>query len=104
MTTAATRSPQRMILMQFLVIENFRNRDARPVYRRFRDHGRLMPDGIAYVASWVTDDLARCFQIMECADRALLDRWIANWDDLVDFEVVPVITSAQARAAIEPLL
>ncbi len=90
--------------MQFLVIENFRNRDAKPVYRRFRDQGRLMPDGIAYVASWVTDDLTRCFQIMECDDRALLDRWMANWNDLVDFEVVPVVTSAEARAAIEPLL
>jgi hypothetical protein len=90
--------------LQFLVIENFRNGDAKPVYRRFRDQGRLMPDGIAYVASWVTEDLTRCFQIMECEDRALLDQWMANWSDLVDFEVVPVVTSAQARAAIEPLL
>lgn len=90
--------------MQFMIVEHFRNGDAKPVYRRFRDHGRLMPDGIAYVASWVTEDFARCYQIMECADRALLDQWIANWNDLVDFEVVPVMTSAEARERIAPLL
>ena len=90
--------------MLFMVIENFRGRDAKPVYRRFRDSGRLMPDGIAYIASWVDAAHTRCFQVMECADRTLLEQWMANWNDLVDFEVVPVVTSAEARAAIEPLL
>jgi hypothetical protein len=90
--------------MQFLVIENFRDGDARPVYRRFRDQGRLMPDGLTYIASWVTADLARCFQVMACDDRALLDQWIANWSDLVDFEIVAVVTSAEASAAIAPSL
>lgn len=90
--------------MLFMVIENFRDRDARPVYRRFRDSGRLMPEGLTYVASCVDADFARCFQVMECDDRALLEQWTANWNDLVEFEIVPVVTSAAARAAIEPSL
>jgi len=90
--------------MLFMVIEHFRGGDARPVYRRFRDVGRLMPDGIVYVASWVDADLTRCFQVMECEDEALLAQWTANWSDIVEFEIVPVMTSAQARAAIEPQL
>jgi hypothetical protein len=90
--------------MLFLIIENFRNGDAVPVYRRFRDQGRLAPDGLNYVASWVTDDLCRCYQVMQCDDRALLDQWLARWEDLVDFEVFPVVTSADAAAAIAPRL
>jgi hypothetical protein len=84
--------------MVYMVIERFRNRDPKPVYARFRERGRLAPAGLNYVNSWVTDDLAMCYQVMECADRALLDEWIANWADLVDFEVIPVITSAEASA------
>jgi hypothetical protein len=88
----------------FLVIETFRDGDAVPVYRRFRDRGRIAPEGLHYVASWVTDDLRRCFQVMECADRALLDRWIDQWRDLVDFEVLPVVSSAEAQARVGPFL
>jgi hypothetical protein len=87
-----------------VIIEHFRGGDPLPVYRRFRERGRLMPDGVRYVNSWVTEDLARCYQVMECEDRALLDAWVANWKDLVDFEVVPVITSPEALAAVEPRL
>ncbi len=90
--------------MLFMVIENFCNGDARPVYRRFRDRGRLMPDGVRYLASWVSEDLARCYQVMDCADEALLRQWTARWSDLVDFDIVPVITSDDARARIAPLL
>ena len=90
--------------MLYLVIETFRGGDPIPVYRRFRDCGRLMPDGIEYRGSWVTEDLRRCVQIMECEDRSLLDEWIANWSDLVDFEVVPVVTSAEAAATVAPRL
>lgn len=86
--------------MLYMVIETFRGGDPLPVYRRFRDHGRLMPEGIDYRGSWVTDDVRQCFQIMECQDRRLLDEWIANWDDVTDFEVIPVITSAEAAAAL----
>ena len=90
--------------MRFLVVEHFRDGDARPVYRRFRDQGRLAPDGLRYVASWVSDDLTRCWQVMECDDRALLDAWIARWSDIVDFEVSPVLTSAEALERIGPSL
>lgn len=90
--------------MLFMIIEHFRDGNALPVYRRFRDHGRLAPAGLTYVSSWVTDDLRRCYQVMECDDRALVDEWIANWSDIVDFEVLPVITSAQAASTVAPLL
>ena len=83
--------------MLFLIIEHFRNGDAVPVYRRFRDRGRLAPEGLTYLASWVTSDLTRCYQVMDCSDPALLDAWMAGWSDLVDFEVIPVITSAERR-------
>ena len=90
--------------MLFMVVERFRNGDPLPVYRRFRDRGRLAPDGLRYVNSWVTDDFRECFQVMECEDRALLDAWIANWADIVEFEVIPVMTSPDAAAALAPQL
>lgn len=88
----------------YLVIETFRGGDPVPVYRRFRDRGRLAPEGLRYVASWVSTDWSRCYQVMACADRRLLERWVAEWEDLVDFEIVPVVTSAQAAAALAPKL
>jgi hypothetical protein len=90
--------------MLYLVIENFRGGDPVPVYRRFREQGRLAPEGLRYVASWVTSDLRRCFQVMECDDPALLSQWTARWEDLVSFEIVPVMTSADAAAAVAPRL
>jgi hypothetical protein len=90
--------------MLFMVIEDFRSGDPLPVYRRVRDRGRLMPEGVRYIDSWVTGDLRRCFQIVECGGRADLDPWIRQWEDVVDFDVVPVITSAEARTAVGPRL
>jgi len=90
--------------MLYMIIERFRDGNAIPVYRRFRDRGRLASENLKYVASWVTTDLTRCYQIMECDDRALLDAWIAQWSDLVDFEVESVMTSAEAVAKITPSL
>jgi hypothetical protein len=86
--------------MLYMVIENFRDGDPRPVYRRFRAQGRLAPEGLDYVSSWVTDDFKRCYQVMQCDDRSLLDEWMSHWSDIVDFEVLPVVTSAEASAAI----
>jgi hypothetical protein len=86
--------------MLFLVIEHFRGGDPAPVYRRFREQGRLAPEGLRYVASWVTEDLRRCYQVMECDDRSQLELWMSRWTDLVEFEVVPVITSAAAAAEV----
>lgn len=88
----------------FMVIETFNEGNAIPVYQRFRDHGRLAPEGLNYVSSWVDTSLHRCYQVMEAADRQLLDDWIANWSDVVDFEVIPVITSAQAAERVAPRL
>jgi hypothetical protein len=82
----------------YMIVEHFRGGYAGPVYARFRARGRLAPDGLRYVSSWVTADLAHCYQVMECDDRALLDEWMRAWSDLVDFEVHPVITSADAAA------
>lgn len=81
-----------------MVIENFRNSDPGPVYRRFDACGRMMPEGLVYVSSWVSEDLTTCWQVMETDDPSNLDAWIRNWNDLVDFTVIPVLTSAEARA------
>jgi hypothetical protein len=88
----------------FMITEHFRGQDAPAVYRRFRDEGRLAPDGLNYVSSWVTADLARCFQLMECDDVTLLQEWVARWRDLVEFEIVPVVAGKDTFAALEPLL
>lgn len=90
--------------MLYMVVEHFKNRDAVAVYRRFHDRGRLMPDGLKYVSSWVETNWDRCFQVMESDDPAHFDQWIAQWDDLVDFEVIPVVTLAEARETISPRL
>jgi Protein of unknown function (DUF3303) len=81
--------------MRYMVIETF-TRGPRPVYERARDRGRMLPDGLRYVESWVEEGLGRCFQLMETDDPALFEEWIAAWSDLAEFEVVPVLTSSQA--------
>jgi uncharacterized protein DUF3303 len=88
----------------YMIIEHFRNGDAASVYRRFRERGRMAPEGLSYISSWVTPDMTRCYQIMEAPDQALLDQWMANWRDLVEFEVHPVITSKEASEKIGPQL
>jgi hypothetical protein len=88
----------------YMVVEHFKNKDPLPVYRRFRDKGRMAPEGVVYVSSWVDDQLQHCYQLMEADDRALLDDWMANWKDIVNFEVHPVITSQEAAERIAPLL
>jgi hypothetical protein len=86
--------------MLFMVIENFRNQDAKTVYRRFRDKGRMTPDGLTFVGSWVSADLGRCFQLMETDDVALLQSWVAEWSDLVEFEIVPVVPGKSTAEAL----
>jgi hypothetical protein len=90
--------------MLFMVIERFRGRDPKPIYRRLRDEGRQMPDGLKYVDSWIEPNFERCFQLMECDDAALFQQWIAAWGDLMEFEIVPVVPSAQTREAIASFL
>ena len=87
--------------MQFMIIERFRNQDGKAVYRRFAEQGRMMPDGLAFIDSWVSADLDRCFQVMTCDDITLLQRWVAEWSDLVEFEILPVCRGSETGAAIE---
>ena len=86
--------------MLFMVNERFRNQDALAVYRRFREKGRQMPDGLAFVGSWVSADVGRCFQLMECDDVTLLQRWVAAWSELIEFEIVPVAPGKDTAAAL----
>ena len=88
--------------MLFMVIERFRNGDAAAVYRRFRERGRMMPEGLRYVESWVETGFGRCFQLMECDDPTLFRQWVECWEDLVEFEIVPVMTSREAAEALAP--
>jgi hypothetical protein len=86
--------------MLFMVIETFRDQNAKAVYRRFKDKGRQMPDGLTFVNSWVAADLGRCFQVMECDDITLLQKWVAEWSDLTAFEIVPVVPGKDTAAAL----
>jgi hypothetical protein len=88
--------------MLFMVIERFRNQDAKAIYRRLRDKGRMLPDGLAFVGSWVSADVGRCFQLMECDDVTRLQRWVAEWSDLIEFEIVPVVAGKDTAAARGP--
>jgi hypothetical protein len=90
--------------MLFMVMERFKNRDAKAIYRRLRDQGRGTPEGLRYVDSWIEASFERCFQLMECDDARLLQQWVAFWGDLVEFEIVPVVPSTATRKLIEPLL
>lgn len=88
--------------MLFMVIEHFKNRDAASVYKRYLERGRMAPDGLKYINSWVEPNFDRCFQLMECDDPKLFEEWIANWNDLVECEIVEVITSKEALARALP--
>jgi hypothetical protein len=86
--------------MLFMVIEKFRDQNAKAVYRRFRDKGRSMPDGLKFVSSYVSADLSRCFQLMEAGDITSLQRWVAEWSDLTEFEIVPVVAGKDTAEAL----
>ena len=83
--------------MLFMVIERFRDRDAKAVYRRLREQGRMMPEGLSYVGSWIEANFDRCFQLMECDDPRLLQDWLLSWGDLMQCEIVQVVPSDQTR-------
>ncbi len=90
--------------MLFMVIERFRNADGVAVYRRFKDKGRMMPEGLSYVDSWVEPNFNRCFQLMDCNDPRLFQQWVLHWQDLIDFEIVPVVLSTETRDVVAALL
>ena len=81
--------------MLYMVIE--RLKDAPAIYQRLREKGRMMPEGLEYVSSWIDGDLKMCWQVMSTEDESIFQRWIDNWKDLADFEIVPVRTSAEVR-------
>ena len=88
--------------MLYMLIERFRNRDAAAVYQRARERGRMMPDGLAFVGSWVETNCDRCFQLMESPDLGLLEAWAVNWRDIVEFEFVPVVLGTEMAARFAP--
>jgi Protein of unknown function (DUF3303) len=88
--------------MLFMVLERFRGHDGKAVYRKLRERGRMMPDGLRFVTSYVSADLGRCFQLMETDDITTLQRWVAEWCDVMDFEIIPVVEGKDTRAALEP--
>ena len=91
--------------MLFMVIERFRDNDMVPVYRRVRDAGRSLPEGLEYVDSWVEPNFGRCFQLMRCSDARLLQQWVLEWRGLgVTFEIVPVVPSKETREVVAPFL
>lgn len=90
--------------MLFMVVEKFRNQDGKAIYRRLRDKGRMMPDGLKYVGSWTSADFDRCFQLMETDDVTLFQKWIAEWSDIMQFEVVPVVAGKETAEALKDQL
>ena len=91
--------------MLFMVIERFQNNDMVPIYRRLRDEGRGLPEGLTYVDSWIEPNFSRCFQLMECDDPRLLQEWVLWWRGCgATFEFVPVVPSAQTRQVVAPHL
>lgn len=91
--------------MLFMVIERFKDNDMLPVYRRLREGGRLLPDGLTYVDSWIEPNFGRCFQLMQCDDARLLQQWVLQWRGTgATFEIVPVVPSKETRAVVAPYL
>ena len=84
--------------MLYMVIERFVDSNPKPIYARLAEKGRMMPEGLIYVSSWISEDFSTCWQVMETEESAKFEEWISEWNDLVEFEVVPVMASAEARA------
>lgn len=82
--------------MLYMVVERFKPGAAPEIYRRLKERGRMMPDGLEYVSSWIAHDFSLCWQLMRADDRSLFEPWIAAWSDVMEFEIVPVRTSAEA--------
>ncbi len=90
--------------MLFMVIERFKDGKAKEIYRRYQQKGRMMPEGLKYVDSWVEANFNRCFQLKECDDLRLLQQWVLQWQDLGEFEIIPVVGSKETLETIKPML
>lgn len=86
--------------MQFMIIEKFREGKVKAIYERVNEKGRMLPTGVNYVSSWINETVTVCYQVMESDSADKIYEWIQNWNDLVDFEVIPVISSAEARSRV----
>lgn len=86
--------------MLYMIIERFHPGKVQELYKRVDEKGRMMPEGVAYINSWINEDVSVCYQVMESASEEKLQEWISNWNDIVDFEVIPVTSSAEARAKV----
>ncbi len=87
-----------------MVIERFRDSKAKEIYRRFQEKGRMMPEGLKYVDSWVEVNFDRCFQLMECDDLRLFQEWVLQWQDLGEFEIIPVVPSKETAEVVSKML
>jgi hypothetical protein len=88
-----------------MIIERFRDADMVPIYKRVREHGRMLPEGLTYIDSWVEPNFSRCFQLMECADLRLLQQWILQWRGTgATFEIIPVVGSKDTAEVVTPHL
>jgi hypothetical protein len=92
------------VAMLFMVIERFPPGSVPTIYRRLRDEGRSMPEGLQYVDSWIEANLGRCFQLMECDDASLLQQWLLSWNGLIEAEIVPVVPSKKTQAIVQPFI
>jgi hypothetical protein len=91
--------------MLFMIIERFKDSDMLPIYKRVRDEGRMFPEGLKYIDSWVEPNFSRCFQVMECDDLRLLQEWALQWRGAgVTLEIVPVVSSKDTRDVVAPYL
>ena len=90
--------------MLFMVVEQFKPGAVPDIYRRLRDQGRSLPDGLTYEGSWIEAGFGRCFQLMACDDARLLQEWVLSWGDLFEAEIVPVVPSAETREVVGPFL
>ncbi len=88
--------------MLFMVVETFRGQNAEPAYKRIREEGRVLPEGLSFLSSWVTADLSRCFQVMEAEEVTQLQAWAAHWSDLVELEIIPVVPGSETAKVFDP--
>jgi hypothetical protein len=93
------------LAMLFMIVERFKDQDMLPAYKKLREGGRMLPDGLKYIDSWVEPNFGRCFQLMECDDLHLLQEWILRWRGSgTTFEIVPVVSSKETRDVVAPYL
>ena len=86
--------------MQYMIIEKFHTGKVKAMYQRFEERGRMLPEGVIYINSWINETVTVCYQVMESESPEKIQEWISQWNDLVDFEVIPVITSAKAKETV----